>query len=233
MKLAIMQPYLFPYIGYFQLINAVDKFVIYDDIKYTKKGWINRNRILVNGKDKLFTIPLKKDSDYLDIYERKLSDNSPAEIKKILNKIEASYKKAPYYREIYPIITDCLLHEENNLFDYIYYSIKKIKTYLNIKTKLIISSKIGIKKRLKGEAKVISICKRLKSTHYINAIGGVKLYDKENFLKENIKLNFIKSNVIEYKQFNNIFIPSLSIIDVMMFNSKKEITKMLNDYTLT
>ena len=232
MKLAIMQPYFFPYIGYFQLMNAVDVFVVYDDIKYTKKGWINRNRILVNGKDLLFTLPLKKDSDYLDIYQRKISNDFHTESKKILNRIEAAYRKAPYFKEVFSIVTGCILYKEENLFNFIYYSIEKVKTYLDIKTKLIISSEIGIRERLKGEARVISICKQLKTMHYINAIGGVKLYNKDTFLKENIKLNFIKSDEIEYKQFDNIFVPWLSIIDVMMFNSREEIAKMLNSYTL-
>jgi hypothetical protein len=213
-------------------MNAVDKFVVYDDIKYTKKGWINRNRILVNGKDQLFTLPLKKDSDYLDVCQRRLSNNFDVESKKILNKIETLYRKAPYFKKVFPLVTDCLLYDEKNLFKYIYYSIKKIKIYLNIKTKLVISSEIGIKERLKGEARVISICKKMKSTHYINAIGGVELYDKDTFLKENIKLNFVKSDMIEYKQFDNVFVPWLSIIDVMMFNSKKDIAKMLLSYTL-
>lgn len=232
MKLGIMQPYFFPYIGYFQLINAVDKFVVYDDIKYSKRGWINRNRILLNGKDQFFTLPLKKDSDYLDICQRKLSNNFDIESKKILNKIETLYRKAPYFKEVFSVVINCMLYKEENLFKYVFYSIDKIKTYLDIKTKLITSSEIGIRKRLKGEAGVISICKKMKSTHYINAIGGVELYDKDTFLKENIKLNFIKSDMIEYKQFGNVFVPWLSIIDIMMFNSKKDIAKMLRSYTL-
>ncbi len=74
MKLAIMQPYFFPYIGYFQLINTVDEFVVYDNIEFTKKGWINRNRILVNGKDEYITLPIKKDSDFLHVKDRFLAE---------------------------------------------------------------------------------------------------------------------------------------------------------------
>ena len=232
MKLGIMQPYFFPYIGYFQLISSVDKFVIYDNIKYTKKGWINRNRIIANGKDQLFTIPLRNGSDYLDINQRKLSYDYQSATKKILRKIEASYKKAPYYDKAYPVIADCLLYKDKNLFNFIYYSIKKIKKYLDIKTEILISSQIEIKKRLKGELRVLSICKQLKADQYINAIGGMELYDKKRFLKDKIKLNFIKSKPIKYKQFDNVFIPWLSIIDIMMFNSQKEINKMLNDFEL-
>ena len=227
-----MQPYFLPYIGYFQLMNAVDKFVIYDDVKHAKKGWINRNRILLNGKDHLFTLPLKKDSDFLDVRERSLSDNFETESKKILNKIATSYKKAPYYSQAYSTISDCFLYKERNLFKFIFHSIEKIREYLDIKTEILISSEIGLKERLRGEERVISICKHFGADHYINAIGGVELYDKETFLKENIKLNFIKSNSIEYKQFANVFVPWLSVIDLMMFNSKEKMVEYLNSYTL-
>ena len=86
MKVAIMQPYFLPYIGYLQLLNSVDKFILYDDIEYTKKGWINRNRI-VDGE--IITLPLKKDSDYLNVVERRLSDDWRKQKTKLLNKIES------------------------------------------------------------------------------------------------------------------------------------------------
>ena len=121
MKAGIMQPYLFPYIGYFQLMNAVDEFVLYDNIEYTKKGWINRNRILVNGKDTYIGLPLKKDSDFLTIVERNLAENWPAERKKILNKISSSYKKAPQFGKVYPVIESAFMFEDFNLFNFIYH----------------------------------------------------------------------------------------------------------------
>lgn len=231
MKLAIMQPYLFPYIGYFQLMNAADEFVVYDNIQYSKKGWINRNIILVNGKEDYITFPLKKDSDYLDIKHRVLAEN--ADQKKILNRIRESYKKAPYFNEAFPIIESAVLFRENNLFKYIFNSLLVLKEYLAIKTPLIISSDIAIDHLLKGENKVIAICKAKKATDYINPIGGVELYKKENFSRQGINLQFIKTGDINYLQFENKFIPSLSIIDVMMFNSKSEINDFLtNDYSL-
>ena len=104
MKLAIMQPYLFHYIGYFQLIHEVDEFVIYDNIEFTKKGWINRNRLLVNGKDSYITVPLKNDSDYLNVSERFLAGNWASEKKKILNRIFESYKKTENFETVFPII---------------------------------------------------------------------------------------------------------------------------------
>lgn len=226
-----MQPYFLPYIGYFQLIQSVDEFIIYDNIQYTKKGWINRNRILVEGTDKVFTIPLKKDSDFLNVYEREISSDWTKDRLKIINQIK-TYSKAPYFKEVFPLIEKIFNSNISNLFEFIYNSLTIINEYLEIKTKIVISSTIDIDHNLKSQDKVIAICKKRNATQYINAIGGVELYDKIDFQNNNIKLNFIKSDPIIYKQFKNEFIPWLSIIDVMMFNSKEEISKYLKSYTL-
>lgn len=233
MKAAIMQPYIFPYIGYFQLINAVDKFVIYDDIEYTKKGWINRNRILINGTDHMFTIPLAKGSDFLPIDKRSLADNYFEHKKKILGQIHSTYIKSPHFKTVFPIIEDCLNFENKNLFSFIFNSLKVVCDYLDIKMEFIISSSLSIDTSLKGEDKVIAINKKIGATTYINAIGGQELYSKERFAENNIELKFIKTSPIVYPQFKNNFIPYLSIIDVMMFNSKEEIKEYLKSfYTL-
>jgi hypothetical protein len=232
MKLAIMQPYFMPYIGYFQLINSVDKFIIYDNIQYTKKGWINRNRILTNGKDQLITLSVKKDSDYLNIVERELSESWEKDKNKMINVIRSSYNKAPYFQKTFELILKCLDNPEVNLFKFIYNSIILINDYLEIKTPIIISSTIDIDHTLKSQDKVLSLCKKQNADIYINSIGGVELYGKKTFKQNNIELNFIKSNPIQYKQFSNDFIPWLSIIDVMMFNSKEQIKEYLNNYIL-
>jgi hypothetical protein len=232
MKLAIMQPYFMPYIGYFQLINSVDKFVIYDNIQYTKKGWINRNRILANGKDQLITLPIKKDSDYLNVVERELSESWGKDKSKILNVIKSSYSKAPYFQETFELISKCLNNPEINLFRFIYDSIILINDYLEIKTPIVISSTIDVNHALKSQDKILSLCKEQNADIYINSIGGVELYDKEIFKQNNIELNFIKSNPIKYKQLNNEFVSWLSIIDIMMFNSKEQVKEYLNSYTL-
>lgn len=231
-KLAIMQPYFMPYIGYFQLINSVDEFIIYDNIQYTKKGWINRNRILVNEKDQLITLPIKKDSDYLDVIDRELSESWEKDKIKMVNVIKSSYNKAPYFKEASELIFECLNNPEKNLFKFIYDSIILINEYLGIKTSIVISSSINADHTLKSQDKVLSLCKVQNADVYINSIGGVELYDKATFKQNGIKLNFIKSNPIQYKQFNNEFVSWLSIIDVLMFNSKEEIKKYLNEYTL-
>ncbi len=227
-----MQPYFLPYVGYFHLINSVDEFVIYDNIQYTKKGWINRNRILVNGNDKILTLPLKKDSDYLDVKDRFLADSWDKEKLKMLNQIKAAYRKAPYYDKVLPIISSIFELPNTNLFEFILGSLHLLNSYLRIDTKITISSNVNIDHTLKGRDKVVAICKKLNGSTYINAIGGQELYDVQDFKNEGLDLMFIKSPPLNYKQYNNEFIPWLSILDVLMFNKRQDITDYLNEYTL-
>jgi hypothetical protein len=232
MKIAIMQPYLFPYIGYFQLMNTVDEFVVYDNIEFTKKGWINRNRILVNRKDSFITLPIKNDSDYLDVRARHLADSWNSEKTKMLNRIKESYRKASQFDSVYPMIEKCVSFEDSNLFNYILNSLMEIKKYLDIKTPFIISSTIPIDHTLKAEKKVMAICKARNADIYVNPIGGIQLYNKDEFQNEGIALHFLKTNDFEYKQFQHAFVPWLSIIDVMMFNPKEELTEYLKLFNL-
>jgi len=230
MKVGIMQPYFLPYIGYWQLINAVDVFVVYDNVQYTKKGWFNKNRYLLNGKDALFSINIQNDSDYLNVNQRYLSPEYKRN--KLIAKLRNAYHRAPMEKETFPIIEKIINCPHDNLFDYIFNSIKEIYEYLNIKTKIIISSTININHSLKSEQKIIALCKELQADSYINTIGGIALYSKECFENENIELRFIKSKPITYQQFDNEFVEWLSILDVMMFNPLEEINKMVNYYEL-
>lgn len=225
-----MQPYFLPYIGYWQLINIVDIFVVYDNIQYTKKGWINRNRFLQNGKDSLISIPLKKGSDYLNINERNISSNFNK--KKLLLQLKNAYLKAPQRNEILPLLEEIIMFEDDNLFNYILNSITKICSYLKINTKIIVSSTIEINHALKAQDKVLALCNALGTNHYINAIGGQELYNKKAFSESHINLQFIKTNEHEYKQYENEFVSSLSIIDILFFNDKNQIKQILNSYTL-
>lgn len=230
MKLAIMQPYFLPYVGYFQLLANVDKFVIYDNIQFTKRGWIHRNRILQNGRDAYVSLPLKKDADFLNINQRFLSDDFDKEKLKLLRRIQANYVKAPYFREVYPLIEAIFNHETTNLFAYILFSVISLADAFDIQTEIIKSSELDLDIELyKGEDKVLKICETLNATTYINAIGGKELYSKQNFLDKGIKLEFIRSNDIVYNQYNKEFVPWLSIIDVMMFNSKETINHFIRN----
>jgi len=230
MKIGIMQPYFLPYIGYFQLMNVVDEFIIYDNIEFTKKGWINRNRILINGKDSFITLPLKKDSDYLDVKDRYLADTWENDRAKLLNKITESYRKAPNFKIAYDLVEKCILFDNKNLFYFILNSLNIIKQYLDIKTPFLVSSSLLINHDLKADKKVIEICKARKASGYLNPIGGVALYNKSEFKNVGIDLGFLKSDDFVYSQFNNEFIPWLSIIDVMMFNSKERIKEYLDSF---
>jgi hypothetical protein len=226
MKVAIMQPYFFPYIGYFQLINAVDTFVVYDDVNFIKKGWINRNNILVNNEQFLFTVALKSASQNKLINQISIDENSSWRID-LLKTIKLAYSKAPFFEQVFPLIQDIITKDEINISKLIIYSLNKICGFLSIKTNIIISSEIEKNNNLKGQDKIIEICKKLNATNYINASGGIALYDKNVFLDNNITLDFIKSSPIIYKQFENTFVPYLSIIDLMMFNSVEKINKFL------
>lgn len=228
MRVGIMQPYLFPYLGYYQLIKAVDTFVIYDDVNYIKQGWINRNRILMNGSDFMFTINLRGSSSFKKINEIEVIGNNY----KLTKTIEQAYCKAPFFKNVFPVIAHILMDKEPNLARYLINSLNIVIEYLNIRVSVLISSEIEKDTLLKGAEKTIDICRKLKTTNYINAIGGQELYSKEMFAENGLILNFIKSKPIVYRQFKNQFVANLSIIDVMMFNSPSEISMMLDNYEL-
>lgn len=220
MKLAIMQPYFMPYIGYFQLIAAVDQFIVYDNIKYTKKGWINRNRMLQNGQDAMFSLPLKSGSDALDVCERELAADFNRD--KLLSQFKGAYRRAPYFEQTFPLIERIVRHEETNLFGFLHHSIVKACEHLGITTEILVSSSIAIDHDLKSQDKVLALCKATGATTYVNAIGGMELYSAQDFREKGIALKFIRSRPFEYAQFGAAFVPWLSIIDVLMFNSREK-----------
>ena len=232
MKVAVMQPYIFPYIGYFQMIHSVDVFVFYDDVNYIKKGWINRNRILINGKDQLITVPLINASQNKLIREVKVFEEGAA-YKKVFTTIKQNYKKAKYFSEVFPLIERIFCTTHDTVADLAIHSIEEVNNYVGIDTVLKRSSvEYAGTKGLEREKRLIEICRQTGAEDYINAIGGQDLYSKDDFGSKGINLQFIKPELIEYKQFNNNFVPWLSIIDVLMFNSIEEIQNMLNCYEL-
>lgn len=227
-----MQPYFCAYIGYYQLINSVDKFVIYDNVQYTRRGWFNRNRILDNGTDRIFTIPLKKGKSFINVNLRYLADNSIKERIRILKQIQSFYKKAPFFSQNYPFIRRLFMQENNNLFDFIHFSVVELCSNFDIKTQLILSSSLDIDHELKAQDRIIEMCKYLNTDIYVNPIGGKELYDNESFNKEGIDLKFIRSKKIKYAQFDHKFVPWLSIIDILMFNEIEQVKSYLNEYEL-
>lgn len=228
MRIGIMQPYIFPYIGYYQLIQAVGKFVLLDDVHYINRGWINRNRIIVNNQEYLFSIPLKKSSQNKLIKDLEIAEAFNWQ-EKLLKTISYSYKKAPFYSSTFPLIEDIILYKGKQLTGFIYYSLTKMLDYLDVKTTVVSTSGVYNNSYLKGQARIVDICQKENASVYINAIGGKELYKKEDFADERIKLFFIKAKFS--KQTTNGR-TAISMIDVLMHHSKEELQAMLNDYEL-
>lgn len=231
MTIAIMQPYIFPYIGYFQLINAVDKFIIYDDVNFINKGWINRNNLLVAGKAHLFTIPLKEASQNKLINEVNLLPNDPWR-KKLLKTIQQSYQKAPNYPMVFGLVEEIVNFQTETIHELTVYALNNVCNYMGIGTEIVPSSSIYNNKALKGPDRILDICQQESATHYINPVGGMELYDKVKFDQEGIRLNFLKSVGSPYSQFQNAFVPWLSVIDILMFNDHGQVSTLLKDYEL-
>ena len=228
MKLAIMQPYFMPYIGYFQTMAAVDKYVVYDDVQYIKGGWVSRNNIILNGEKKQFTIMLKGASPNKLFNEVEIGDD----FKKFERMLQSSYARAPYFKEIMPLLHGMFIYDEKSLGQFLLNSYQLLLDYLEIHTELILSSQCPKDTSLKGQDKVLDICKNLHATVYYNAIGGQELYDKKVFAEHGIKLSFVQTEQVAYPQFAPEFIPNLSIIDVLMHNGKEGTKQLLNTYTL-
>lgn len=225
-----MQPYFLPFIGYWQLINSCDYFVIYDNIEYTKKGWINRNRFLLNGKCETFSLPLKKASDHLHVDQRALAEGF--HMGKLHRKWQAAYRKAPNFDEGMKLIEQATFSPDRNLFNFINYTITSIHQQLGMSSEVIISSSIDIDHSLKSQEKVLAICKALNATDYINPIGGMELYTKDAFWERGIRLHFQKVKPFQYPQFGKEFVPHLSIIDPLMFLGINGTKRLLQEMVL-
>lgn len=233
MKIAIMQPYFMPYIGYFQLINTVDKFIIYDDVNFIKKGWINRNNILANKNRTLFTIPLKKASQNELIKDITINTNGfSVWKKKFLKTLEMSYSRVKNYDSVVLLLEDIFSYDTDSISELATYSLIVVCKYLNIKTDIIPSSMVYCNEALSGQDRILDICLKERAKIYINPIGGMELYSKSLFKENNIDLFFIRSDNVIYKQFSEEFIPFLSIIDILMFNDKGQVLEMINDFEL-
>ncbi len=218
-KIAICQPYFAPYMGYYQLINAVDVFVSYDDVNFIKNGWINRNRIMVNGAERLFTIPLKSQSSFKKINET-LIDWDSKHIKKFFKTLEQAYSKAEYKNEVMAVMERIFEQRPDSISGLALTSLQEFCKYLEIDTEIKVSSLEGYEKVGDRVKNLINICETENIHHYINPIGGTKLYDKEEFESYGVKLNFIQG------------MGSLSIIDVCMSRTKEEIQNDLDKFKL-
>ncbi len=233
MKLGIMQPYIFPYIGYFQLIKAVDRFVVYDDVTFIKQGWINRNKILLNGAAHLFTLPLKNASSFTTIADTLINTDLYKVWRYRFEKtLTLAYSKAPYYKESVELIMSVFNSNYETISELAVGSILETCKFLGVKTEFVLTATAYHNNDLKAKERVIDICKREKADTYINAAGGKDMYSKEDFNNAGLELKFLKPHSIVYRQLKPTFVPWLSMIDVLMFNSAEEIRTLFNEYDL-
>ncbi|SDY70347.1 WbqC-like protein family protein [Hymenobacter psychrophilus] len=228
-----MQPYLFPYLGYFQLMVAADRFVIYDDVQYIKGGWINRNRLLVNGQPLLFTIPLDAPSPNRNICAIELSDKGPWRAK-LLQTIAQSYRRAPQFEPVYALIERVFTAQEaRTITDLVRVSFTELIAYLCLSVELVPTSTHYGNQHLRAQERVLDICRMEGATEYVNAQGGRELYDHDTFAAHELGLNFLQPELRPYKQLGKgAFVPGLSMIDVLMNNSVAQTNELLHSYQL-
>lgn len=219
MKLAIMQPYFVPYIGYFQLMAAVDRFVLFDDVSFINRGWINRNRILVGGREHLMTIPLRGASQNQLINQIALDDDLSWRAK-LLKTIEQSYRKAPFYAETMPLVKDMLSCPETMLAPWLRYSLTAVHAWLELPCQIVASSAQYENQDYKGARRILDICRQEQASVYVNAPGGKDLYAPADFAALGMQLRFLQPRVAEYDQGGPAFMPGLSIIDVLMHQGR-------------
>ena len=227
-KLAIMQPYLFPYLGYFQLMNAVDEYVIYDDVQFMKGGWINRNNILIGRQPSLFTIRLADASANKRINELSIDDD----FQKFLKTVAMAYSRAPQKDPVMDLLHKICSFEDKRLAPFADNCLQLIAGYIGITTPMRLASGLRTGNELRSQERVIAICEELGADVYINPIGGKELYQKEDFRQRGIELQFLRYTPVAYRQSGSEFVPSLSIIDVMMFNEPAAVRNLLDAFTL-
>jgi len=235
MKVAIMQPYFFPYIGYFQLINAVDQFILFDDVQYIRHGWINRNRILKPAEGHQYVIMPLADHDRDDlIRDIKIKEGYDWK-EKIIRQTEHYKKKSPFYNSVKKLLEECFAVSETNVAYVNGFFIKNVFKYIGIDFDIRISSMMGFDYSDVHDAGewALRISEQSGASEYINPPGGIALFEKAKFEKSNIKLSFIHPELKEYSQRRTTFEPGLSIIDLLMFNSPEKVKEMLNDYTIS
>jgi hypothetical protein len=226
MNLAIMQPYLFPYIGYFQLMAAVDKFVVFDDVNYINRGWINRNRILLNAAAHTFTVPLQGASQNRLICDIELVNDSIWR-DKLLRTLQLAYGKAPFYSLVSGLVESIIQYPGNQLDQLLLNSLREVNRYLGLEVEIVSTSRIYQNSHLKGQERILDICLKEQADIYINPIGGLELYEKAKFSEKGVQLFFLRSRPISYPQGQGEHVPWLSIIDVLMYNDPAAIRQLL------
>lgn len=229
MILAVMQPYLFPYLGYFQLAKYCDTFVFYDDVNFIKGGYINRNNILAKGQKQLFTVPVEKASSFSKINDLHFAANR----KKIIRSMEQNYRKAPYFDIVMPMINQVLTAEETQVARLCRDSVLGVFDYLGYPLDYCFSSELDYDKSASAAEKLYAMCSLLEADKYCNMKSGNSLYDKGQFKAKNIELSFLEMADLTYPQGKHDFVSHLSMIDVLMWNSKDQVKILLQKYLIS
>jgi hypothetical protein len=231
MIIGVMQPYFFPYMGYFQLIAASDVFVFHDDAQYIKGGWINRNRIRKDGKLVWITFPVLSATHDLPINERYYAGD-PQTRHRLLRRIEAAYRSAPRFAEIYPLIEEIMGFGDADVAAFNAHLIRRVAAHLGIRAAFVASSELDKDNSLTGADRVIEICRRLGATRYINPAGGKELYRAAHFSHAGIELAFLAPSVLGAAGSGPAAPQPLSIIDTLMGRSEAQIAADLQDYRI-
>lgn len=230
-SVAIMQPYFLPYLGYFQLIAAVDKFVVLDDVNFIQRGWINRNRMLMNGAPHLFTLPLRGASQNRLICDLELVGDGVWR-EKLLRSLRQAYGRAPCYAQVSGMLEQMLHFPSVRLDLFLLNSLQLVMRYLALDTAVVSTSRLYGNAGLSGEQRIIDICRREGASDYINPAGGVSLYQRAHFEQHGIALHFLNSRPVAYPQGKNQHISGLSIVDVLMYNAPSAVQQLLKEKDL-
>lgn len=228
-SVAIMQPYFFPYLGYFQLIAAADTFVLYDDSQYIKNGWSNRNRIAIRGEAHFLTWPVEPGPSTASYRERRYAAGAQA---KLLKTIAQAYARAPQHGSAMPLIERLLGFEDLRVAAFNGHAVREIARHIGLDTDLVESSDITRGESGTAQAKVIAICRALGASTYVNPAGGRHLYERQGFADAGLQLRFLEPILRPYEQFGTAFVPGLSIIDLLMFNPADRVGAMARDFAL-
>lgn len=238
MTLGAMQPYLFPYLGYFQLMDCVDIYVFCGGLQYIRCGWVNRNRLRMRDAARYFTFSVAKDDHRKNINQRHYS-NLKADCDKLKREIFQYYKKAVNFEEAYSVLEEALAFPEDNVAGFNINADSVIARYLGIQTKIVALDLVEDEEfcqrfeQSEREERCILLCRHFNAGVYVNAIGGTKLYHRDFFAEQGIRLQFLRMNDdITYDQCGDGFVSSLSIIDVLMRNRIEDIKLLLKRYRL-
>jgi hypothetical protein len=220
-----MQPYFFPYLGYFQLIHVADVFVVYDDVAYIKQGWINRNFLLAGCSPQRFTVPLSGASSFRPIRDIRVANNRWKS--KFLKSLEHAYRKAPQFPGVYPLAEAVVQNGSWSLAELALDSVKAVMRYLELRTTIRPTSRVYDNGKLTGQQRILDICRQEGADTYVNLPGGKPLYDREMFAASGVDLQFIRMGDVSYRQFECKFVPNLSVLDVLMFNGQEKVLELL------